>query len=70
MDEDNIEELPEPQSSKSELSILLNSKFDEFKRSRDQILSKLDSEQYDVNKNTVPLSTSRSTSKISSRPSL
>lgn len=55
----------------------MNSKFDEFKRSRDQILNKLDSElqqqqqqQYDLNKNSVPLTTSRSASKLLSRPSL
>lgn len=69
VDEENIEDtIPESVTSKSELN-LLNKKFEEFKRSRDLILSKSDTENVDINKNSVPLSVSRSTGRLPSRPS-
>lgn len=51
---------------------VLNSKFEEFKKSRDLTLNKLidQTDQVDYNKNPVPLTTSRSTGRLPSRPSL
>lgn len=72
MDEDNLEETPPPTtSSRSELSVL-NNKFEEFKKSRDLALTKTIEhvDQVDYNRNPVPLSTSRSTGRLPSRPSL
>ncbi|GJQ77381.1 hypothetical protein Trydic_g20785 [Trypoxylus dichotomus] len=72
VDEENLEETPPPTtSSRSELSVL-NSKFEEFKKSRDLTLNKTveQPDQVDYNKNPVPLTTSRSTGRLPSRPSL
>ncbi|KAB0799723.1 hypothetical protein PPYR_07603 [Photinus pyralis] len=70
VDEENVEDaVPKPSSSKSELSLLHN-KFEEFKKSRDLILGKNDAEYTEVSKNPVPLSSSRSTSRLPSRTSL
>lgn len=71
VDEENIEETaPEPSSSRSELSIL-NSKFEEFKKSRDLTLTKVDQlDLTETTKHSSPLCTSRSTSRLPSRPSL
>ncbi|XP_018333235.1 uncharacterized protein LOC108742417 isoform X2 [Agrilus planipennis] len=72
VDEENVSEdatAPAPSSSKSELN-LLNSKFEEFKKARDIILmGKTDGDSNDGKKNPLPLTTSRSTSKLPSRPS-
>ncbi|KAF2896593.1 hypothetical protein ILUMI_09583 [Ignelater luminosus] len=69
VDEENVEDpQPEPTSSRSELS-LFHSKFEEFKKSRDLMLSKSEAEYTDVNKNPVPLTSSRSTSRLPSRTS-
>ncbi|KAJ3631623.1 hypothetical protein MTP99_012742 [Tenebrio molitor] len=68
VDEDNIEDTVPESTSKSELN-LLNKKFEEFKRSRDLMLSKSDTDNVDINKNSVPLSVSRSTGRLPSRPS-
>ncbi|KAF5272463.1 hypothetical protein FQR65_LT04932 [Abscondita terminalis] len=69
VDEDNVEDaVPKPSSSKSELSLLHN-KFEEFKKSRDLILGKNESEYTDISKHPVPLTSSRSTSRLPSRPS-
>lgn len=63
------ETIPETSSTKSELSKLHN-KFEEFKKSRDIILAKNEAETTDVNKYPVPLTSSRSTSRLPSRTSL
>ncbi|XP_019881644.1 uncharacterized protein LOC109609427 [Aethina tumida] len=70
VDEDNVDESPPAtSSSKPELN-LLNKKFEEFKRTRDLMLSKIDSENTtDINKNPLPLTTSRSIGRLPSRPS-
>lgn len=69
VDEDNLDET-EPATSKSEINIL-NHKLEEFKKTRDLTFSKPDTtEQTDVNKNSVPLTTSRSASRVPSRPSI
>nr|XP_023022076.1 uncharacterized protein LOC111510401 isoform X2 [Leptinotarsa decemlineata] len=72
VDEENVTEevIPETTTSKSELSLIMNKKFEEFKRTRDiDILSgsKTD-ELLDCSKN-APLSTSRSIGRLPSRPS-
>ncbi|KAF5301458.1 hypothetical protein FQA39_LY02187 [Lamprigera yunnana] len=70
VDEDNVEDaVPKPSSSKSELSLLQN-KFEEFKKSRDLILGKNEAEFTEISKHSVPLTSSRSTSRLPSRPSL
>ncbi|KAG5888464.1 hypothetical protein JTB14_017695 [Gonioctena quinquepunctata] len=72
VDEENVTEevVPETSTSKSELSLIINKKFEEFKKSRDiDIFSgnKTD-ELLDCTKN-VSISTSRSVGRIPSRPS-
>ncbi|XP_017775878.1 PREDICTED: uncharacterized protein LOC108562162 isoform X2 [Nicrophorus vespilloides] len=73
VDEDNLDDsaVPEPTTSRSELNIL-NSKFDEFRRSRDLILSNKSENEVDVveSKSAVPLSNSRSTGRLPPRPSI
>ncbi|XP_022913507.1 uncharacterized protein [Onthophagus taurus] len=72
VDEDNLEETSTAQTSSTSRTDLsdLNSKFEEFKRARDIALSKIDQDSMDVNKNPVPLTTSRSMGRLPSRPSL
>lgn len=70
VDEENLDEAcSEAATSKSEINIL-NHKLEEFKKSRDLTFIKLEAEQTDVNKNSVPLTTSRSTSRLPSRPAV
>lgn len=70
VDEDNLDEASsEAATSKSEMNIL-NHKLEEFKKTRDLTFSKIEAEQTDLNKNSVPLTTSRSTSRLPSRPSI
>lgn len=58
VDEENLEEPSEPTTSRSELSIL-NSKFDEFRRSRDLILNTCDSNQDNSAQNVSAMNTSK-----------
>ncbi|CAH0561145.1 unnamed protein product [Brassicogethes aeneus] len=68
VDEDNVDDSAPVACSSTELN-LLNKKFEEFKRNRDLILSKIEPDTIDINKNQVPLSTSRSIGRLPSRPS-
>ncbi|CAH1104074.1 unnamed protein product [Psylliodes chrysocephalus] len=74
VDEENVTEetIPESSTSKSELSLLINQKFEEFKKSRDNdfVLSALNEEILVNNsKTSVPLTTCRSIGRLPSRPS-
>ncbi|CAG9859791.1 unnamed protein product [Phyllotreta striolata] len=74
VDEENVadETIPESTTSKSELSLLMNQKFEEFKRSRDNDFSVSDfNEEIIVNnsKANTPLASCRSIGRLPSRPS-
>lgn len=70
VDEENVDDSspPDDQCSRSEFN-LLHSKFEEFKRSRDQMLSKIDQESTDLNRNTSQTSSRSTSSRLPSRPS-
>ncbi|XP_050498229.1 uncharacterized protein LOC126879218 isoform X2 [Diabrotica virgifera virgifera] len=78
VDEENVTEeaIPESSTSKSELSLLINRKFEEFKKTRDidfivsDKIDEISTTDSSTNvKTSVPITTCRSIGRLPSRPS-
>ncbi|XP_072383587.1 uncharacterized protein [Diabrotica undecimpunctata] len=77
VDEENVieETIPESSTSKSELSLLINRKFEEFKKTRDidfivsDKIEEISTDSSNNAKTSVPITTCRSIGRLPSRPS-